>query len=94
MKRVRVGKIELLCWTFLLAIWFPKSDVAGIAVISVLKFLGLLWSVYLFINYKLYREKAVVFCCVWLVWCMVASFINGTDMSICFSTVHPIFSTV
>lgn len=92
--RIEIGKRELICWAFLLAIWIPAGTAAGILGVSVLKFLGLVWSIYLFVNYRLYRNKTLRICWIWLAWCLLATRINGTDINVCFAMVHPIFSTV
>lgn len=91
---IKIGKTELISWIFLLAIWLPSEAAGYIPGISILKFGGLLWSVYLFLNYKLYNEKAIFLCWLWLAWALIATIINGSDISVCFAMVHPLFSTI
>ena len=91
---IRVGKKELINWICLLVTWLPLGFASGMSGVSVIKFWGLIWSVSLFINYKLYRERNLRLCWVWLLWTLLATIINGTNLSVCFAMVHPLFSTI
>ena len=94
MMEIRVGKKEIISWICLLAIWLPIGFASGMPGVSLLKLLGLIWSVYLFINYKLYCEKKLLLCWAWLLWALLATIINGTNLNVCFAMVHPLFSTI
>lgn len=94
MIKIKIEKKELISWICLLAIWIPAGSATGIPGISILKFLGLIWSIYLFVKYKLYYEKALRLCWGWLLWVFLATIINGTNVNICFAMIHPLFSTI
>lgn len=94
MMEIRVGKKEIISWICLLAIWLPVEFASGMPGVSSLKFLGFIWSVYLFINYKLYCERSLFLCFTWLLWALLATIINGTNLNVCFSMVKPLFSTI
>lgn len=91
---LKIGKKESICWICLIAIWIPSTISAGNALVSLLKFLGLMWSIYLFVIFNMSRQHGLGLYFVWLIWCMMATVLNGTSVSTCFAMIHPIFSTI